>query len=159
MAGRFTPRKRDLFLKCLREGFSVRSACKRAGVSHTHVYRLKGQDESMFDEQFAEAWEDAIAEGTAMYEDELKERIMEGEPVLGREGEIVGYRKSDRLLEFALKARDPDTYAEKRKTELTGADGGPLQTEHSGALVLDDRARKERIRDLREALGKRDEKQ
>jgi len=157
VAGRFTPRKKKLFLEKLSEGFTVRAACKRAGVSHTHVYQMRNPDyPRLYNEKFAEAWDDAIAEGTAHYEDELKDRIFEGEPILDKNGEIVGYRKSDRLLEFALKSRDPDTYVEKRKTELTGADGGPLEANVSAQVILDDQARKERIRELREALGKRE---
>jgi hypothetical protein len=42
---------------------------------------------------------------------------------------IVGYKRmfDSQLAQFRLKALAPDRYAERRKTELTGAGGGPVQ--------------------------------
>jgi hypothetical protein len=42
---------------------------------------------------------------------------------------IVGYKRmfDSQLAQFRLKALAPDKYAERRKTELTGANGGPVQ--------------------------------
>jgi len=149
--GRITKKNLDKFLSLLREGYSVRSAVRGARISSSGVYKKRDQDP-----EFRAAWQDALDEGTGLYEDEMKNRVFEGEPILGREGEIVGFKKSDRLLEFALRSRDPETYAEKRKTELTGANGGPLETSNTTEIALTPEARQQRIRDLREALGKRE---
>jgi hypothetical protein len=49
--------------------------------------------------------------------------------VLHRFTGVVGYKRmfDAQLAQFRLKALAPDKYAERRKTELTGKDGGPVQ--------------------------------
>jgi hypothetical protein len=49
--------------------------------------------------------------------------------VLHRFTGVVGYKRmfDAQLAQFRLKALAPDKYAERRKTELTGANGGPVQ--------------------------------
>jgi len=87
-------------------------------------------------------------------------RAIEGweEPVFGRdEGQHAGtvqvgtVRKYDHgLLMFRLKALLPDKYADRKKTELTGKDGGPVQLQP----VIDTlRDRLDRMRSLRETPG------
>ena len=126
MAGRFTDRKKKKLLSELRQGRFLRTAAKNAGVHRSTVEAHREKDPA-----FNEAVEDAIAEGTGLYEDELQTRVFDGEErtVFNKQGDSETYFvKSDRLLEFALKARDRKTYGDQRTTELTGKDGGPIQT-------------------------------
>lgn len=150
MAGSFSKAKRTKLFKMLREGQFLATACKNAGVSRSWVYELRERDEA-----FAKLVDDAIADGTGVYEDELRTRILEGEPVYDRNGDIVGERKSDRLLEFALKARDRETYGDQKRTELTGPDGGPIQTSNSTSKMTPEE-KKARAKKVRELLGKKD---
>ena len=147
---RVTKKVKDAFINQLHEGHSVRAACRFVNVSKTTMYNHRDKDPS-----FKQRWDDACEAGIGLIEDELKDRILEGEPVFNREGEIIGYRKSDRLLEFMLRARDPDTYAERRRTEVTGADGGPIQSE-SLVSEMTPEERKQRKRYLKELLGKKE---
>jgi hypothetical protein len=152
MAGTFSKRKQKKVLECLAEGQFVTTACKNAGVSRSWFNKFRKREENA---AFAEAVEDAIAEGTGIYEDELRTRVLEGEPVLDKDGNHVGDRKSDRLLEFALKARDRETYGDKVRSEVTGKDGGPIQQQQETTILSPEQKKAEIVR-LREVLGKRE---
>jgi hypothetical protein len=160
MAGRLTKRKREKFIKLLQEGRTIRSACRGINASHSTLYRAKAAvpGDSDFYEGFREAWDDALCDGVGVWEDSLFEMAIEGEPITSTnrqtgETEVVGYRKSERAIEFGLRAKDPDTYAERRRLE--GADGGPIRTESVTAEMTDEEKR-ERAKYLREILGKKD---
>lgn len=84
--------------------------------------------------RFTEYESIALEAFVEVMEQEADRRGMEGwlEPVFSHKtGEMLGHvRKFDsRLLEMRLKALDPDKYADRRKTELTGANGGPIQVQ------------------------------
>jgi len=63
------------------------------------------------DPDFAEAWDEALEEGTDLLEDEARRRAMAG---------------SDHLLMFILKSRRPAQYRERSVHEHTGPAGGPV---------------------------------
>jgi hypothetical protein len=139
------------FLAALRELPVIKHACDAVGIDRVTAWRAKQADE-----EFAAAWEDAMEEGIDRAEQEAFRRGVVGfeEPVLhqGRlqyvyeryEDEETGEEKyrlvldakgqpvplttrkhSDALLSLFLKGRRKKVYADR--TELTGADGGPVQ--------------------------------
>lgn len=91
---------RDAFLTALAQEGTVCAACRNAGISRTHAYRARQQDES-----FAVAWADVESTVT----DKLESKAVE----LALAGEV-------KLLEFLLKARRPDVYREHTKVEHAG---------------------------------------
>jgi len=114
------------FLAILAEGGSVKLAAEKAKIGRRTAYEWKAADP-----EFAAAWEEAVEAGTDALEDEAKRRAYNGvdEPVF-YQGEQCGLvrKYSDTLLIFLLKARRPEKYRERTTTEVTGKDGGPIET-------------------------------
>lgn len=138
------------FLAALAEIPVVAHAARAAGVEYRYVYMTRAADED-----FARAWDEAMEQGIDRAEQEAFRRAVVGfeEPVVhqGRlqyvyeryeaEDGSEGYRPvldangqpipltvrkhSDALLALMLKGRRKKVYADR--TELTGADGGPVQ--------------------------------
>jgi len=84
------------------------------------------------DQEFAEAWEAAIEDGTQVLENEAVRRALEGwdEDVYDGEGAVVRRtrRYNPALLIFLLKARRPEVYRDQvARVEVTGANGGPVE--------------------------------
>lgn len=78
------------------------------------------------DEQFAAAYNDALADAADSLEAEARRRAVEGVVTTKRtkDGETYDEIKySDSLLLALLKAKKPDEFAERTKTELTNPDG------------------------------------
>lgn len=69
---------------------------------------------------------------TEYLEQEVKRRALMGtrEPIVYK-GEVTGYRrkKSDNLLMFILKGREPEKYRDNARIEVTGEGGGPIEVE------------------------------
>lgn len=63
-----------IFLAALADGFQVRSASKKAGVSRSHAYDCKREDEV-----FSKEWDSAVAEALDDDEEELMRRGREGD--------------------------------------------------------------------------------
>lgn len=105
----WTPKKRDRFLKELSAMPNVSRACRLAQIARSTAYALRERDAN-----FADAWDAAIEAGI----DTLEEKAW-------RRAE----RESDTLAIFLLKAHRPEKYRETVRSELTGADGGPIRTE------------------------------
>lgn len=86
-------------------------AAKAVGVPYSLLWIWKARYP-----EFAEAWEAAKVAGLEAVEDELHRRAVEGiERPLTWRGERTGHfvtEYSDRLLEFELKALDPERYRE-----------------------------------------------
>ena len=99
---------RPAFLASLAETCNVSEACRVSGISRPTVYEHRAADA-----EFAAAWDDAVAAGVEALELTARQRAV---------------RESDTLLIFLLKAHRPDVYRENRRTELTGANGGPVET-------------------------------
>lgn len=142
---------REAFLASLREVPVVARACDAVGIQRSTAYRAAEADPA-----FQEAWDDAIETGVDRAEAEAFRRGVTGfeEPALDK-GHLV-YRHeryvdeggkeqwrmllddagqpvpltirkhSDTLLALFLKGRRKKVYADR--TELTGADGGPVAT-------------------------------
>ncbi len=138
------------FLAALRELPVIRHACEAVGIDRVTAWRAKQADE-----EFAAAWDDAMEEGIDRAEQEAFRRGVVGfeEPVLhqgrlqyvyeryedengqeqyrlvldanGQPIPLTTRKHSDALLALFLKGRRKKVYADR--TELTGADGGPVQ--------------------------------
>lgn len=121
----------------------IQSACDEVGVDRTTVLRWKNDDEA-----FAREWGKAYDAAIDGLEREAMRRAFEGweEPVY-QGGAMVGtIRKfSDTLLIFLMKGARPGKYRDNARIELTGADGGPVQTQAVDSL---DDHEKRRLRQL-----------
>lgn len=125
------------FLAALRELPVVAHACKAVGIERSTAYRARETDQA-----FAQAWDDAMEEGIDRAEQEAFRRAVAGyEKPVWYKGELVGTETvhSDALLALILKGRRKKVYAER--TELTGADGGPV-------AQVDDTAKAARVAQL-----------
>jgi hypothetical protein len=119
-----TAQKDAKFLELLSQGATVGAAARGAGYARRSLYRWRKARAD-----FAAAWDDALAEGTDLLEDEALRRAKDGfdEPRF-YEGQVCGHvrRYSDTLLIFLLKARRPGKYGDKVTAEHTGPGGGPI---------------------------------
>jgi hypothetical protein len=80
------------FLKALAENGVVLTACDASGVSRCRAYQKRREDP-----KFAAAWEQAIEDAADRLEAEAVKRAR---------------KRSDRLLEFLLKARRPEVFGD-----------------------------------------------
>lgn len=111
------------FIGALREGVSVSSAARRAGVCRKTVYRYRDQQDD-----FRKSWDDAVEDGTDRLEDEALRRAMEGtdKPVYQGGVNVGTIREySDTLAIFLLKARRPEKFRDN------------VDIKHSGRVQLD----------------------
>jgi hypothetical protein len=106
-------------LEALARGMSPTSAANAAGVGRSTAYLWRQEDP-----EFAVKWDEAVANGIDLLEDEARRRAVEGvkRPVYRRGvlvGEITEY--SDGLLIFLLKRRRPEVYGDRmtRREKLT----------------------------------------
>lgn len=139
------PSHADVAIAELARGYSVVRACAVAGIERRNFYYRLNTDQE-FAARVAEAQHAGIlylddiarsrgAEGTAepvIYQGELQycKDPVTGALKLDGNGDPIPLtvnKLSDNLLMFTLKSRDRAKYADRH--ELTGADGGPLQTE------------------------------
>ena len=124
------------FLEALRECGILAEAARRAGASYSTVMARRKTDAD-----FAAAVDDALEESFDAMEAEARRRAVEGvDKGVWHQGVQVGTERvySDSLMQFLLKGYRK-RFATDR-TELTGADGGPVQ--------MDDTARAARVAQL-----------
>lgn len=123
---KLSPQKVEKFLEALmNNGGNITNAADAAGSKKIYFYNL-----AKTDEEFKRRFDEARELGLQSLEDEARRRAFEGtqEPVYyqGREvGSVTRY--SDSLMALLLKGGMPEKYADRTKTELSGANGGPLQ--------------------------------
>ena len=138
------------FLEALRNAPVIRHACEAVGISRVTAWRARQADE-----EFAQAWDEALEDGIDRAEHEAFKRGVVGfeEPVIDKgrlayryeryedeEGQeqyrlmldangqpmpLTVKKHSDALLALFLKGRRKKVYA--ARTEITGAEGGPVQ--------------------------------
>jgi len=126
------------FLAALREVPVVSRACAAVGIERSTAYRAADADDD-----FRAAWDDAMEEGVDRAEQEAFRRAVEGtDKGVWHQGTLVGSERvySDALLSLFLKGRRKKVYADR--TELTGADGGPVQQ------IVDESAKAARVAQL-----------
>lgn len=124
------------FLADLRVYGNVSHAAIAADIGRTTAYAWRERYVT-----FARAWDDALEEACDLMELEARRRAIEGtdEPVhyLGEQVDTVK-KYSDTLLIFLLKGHRPEKYAERRKDEITGPDGGPILVKGYGNVSPDE---------------------
>lgn len=115
----------NAFLAALSEVGLLTYAAEAAGVDRSTVFRRRREDE-----EFEQAVQDALEQAADKLEREARRRAVEGveEPVY-QGGKRVGTKLvySDTLLALLLKGRRKQVFAER--TEITGAEGGPVKQE------------------------------
>lgn len=141
---------KSVFLEALRNVPVIRHACEAATINRVTAWRARESDPA-----FAEAWDEALEEGIDRAEQEAFRRAVVGfeEPVVdkgrlayryeryldeegaehyrivldehGQPVPLTTRKHSDALLALFLKGRRKKIYADR--TELTGAEGGPVQ--------------------------------
>lgn len=106
------PQQKQKFLQRLRSAAgNVSKAAKAAAISRNAAYDHKNSDPD-----FSQAWDNVIDDVVDAMEQEMHRRATRGvlEPVFYQGEMVAKVRKhSDRLLEFALKAKRPDVYRER----------------------------------------------
>ena len=140
----------EVFLEALRHVPVIAHACRAAGVSRTVAWQRRQADQD-----FAAAFEEAMEAGIDRAEQEAFRRAVVGyeepvidkgrlcyvyerivdeagdesfRPVLDEQGQPVPLttrKHSDALLSLFLKGRRKKVYSDR--TEVTGADGGPIK--------------------------------
>lgn len=116
-------------------------ACREAGVTRETIRQWEEHDET-FGFRYVEAKEQV----NDLYRDEARRRaldgvethiVSQGKLVRDDEGKpLVEHKYSDTMLQFIMKARMPE-YREKQQMELTGKDGGAIQTHAQHEISLD----------------------
>ncbi len=138
--------KRSAFLRRLAETGNISAAARHADVSRSAVYAWRAGDAA-----FAAGWVDAEQEARRRAVDGVEQPILSGGKFVRHDdGSIATIRHySDRLLEFLLKARRPETYGSRAETKEGGKDG-------DGALTDEERAQRvARLLDAARARGAR----
>jgi len=130
---RLTPKKKERFCKELvLTGGHVTKAAQAVGISRVTCYDHRDPESPRYDPDFEIAWNAAVEEGTENLEKEAYRRAHDGvdEPHFYKD-KVAGYvrKYSDVLLMFLLKARKRNVYDAPQRQELSGKDGGPIQTE------------------------------
>jgi hypothetical protein len=117
--------------------------CVNAGVV-TNPYGAAGIDDSLpyqrreTDTVFREAWAKAKLIGKEALLAEATRRAFHGveKPVFHQGVQVGTIREySDGLLQFLLRALDPETFRERRETTIKGGPEHPLHHEHAGKLT------------------------
>lgn len=105
---------------------NVTNASEAVSIARSTAYALAERDTV-----FAAAWAEAQEEAADRIEAEIHRRAVEGvlEPVFYK-GERAGYtrRYSDSLLALLAGATRPAKFRTRIDQQITGANGGPLQT-------------------------------
>jgi hypothetical protein len=134
---RFTKARRRQFLALLSDGSFIGRACEAIGISRQAVHKHQQKDP-----EFARQVELARSVGAGVLEDEALRRAVHGtEKPVFQGGKLVGHVRehSDTLLLALLRAHLPEKYTERSKTELTGADGGPVKVQDMLPLEVQQR--------------------
>lgn len=126
-------KRRELFLAELRVIPNVARACRISGLNRRVAYASRERDP-----EFAEAWDDAMAEGLDSIEGEVMRRAIEGvpdRPTFAPDGTRIEVRRySDTLAQLVLKAHNPK-YKDQQRIDLGNADGKPFVTEDGAAAA------------------------
>jgi hypothetical protein len=107
----WSPDKQREFIEALADSGSVAQAAQAVGMSERSAYKLRRSPGA---ESFDYAWSAATDAAAKRLLDEAFERALVGsdEPVFNRDGDRVGlrFRKSDKMLQFLLRAYMPGRF-------------------------------------------------
>ena len=130
------------FLQAFAEMPMVKRAAKEAGIDRTTHYvwmKEEGEEAEAYQEAFANLKERV----NGALEDEAFRRAVVGtKKTVFYQGVKCGALRefSDPLLKMLLQANMPHKYQERRATEITGRDGGPIRVVSAEALSDDELA-------------------
>jgi hypothetical protein len=120
-----TPARKEAFLASFAQHGIVSRACRDADIDRSTVYLWKEHDAA-----FLVRYNQALEEAKDAIREEVRRRAQDGwdEDVyqLGKYAGTV-HKYSDTLLIFHAKMLMPE-YRDKQQVELTGPNGGPLQS-------------------------------
>lgn len=142
-------RRKELMLRYLAEGWSIRHACERAGCTPPTL-ALYRKDDPAFDDQCLEA----IEMGTDALEDTalMRARFGTDKPVFYQGEECGTIREySDTLLIFLLKARRPEKFSERIRNTLENPDGSAVAFTFNTGGAAPEKIMEARSRDAVEA--------
>ena len=126
----WTPQRQVDFIAALADSGCVEQAAREVGMSARSCYRLRRSPGS---ENFAAAWEAALAQAARSLVDLAFERAINGsdEPVFDKDGHRVGrrMRHNDRLLMFLLRAYMPERFRHAHKSVREPREPPPPATE------------------------------
>jgi len=123
----WTPARQRGFIEALADTGSVRAAAQLQGMTPESAYQLRRQEGA---EEFAAAWEAALAHGVKRIEDVAMDRALNGVEVpVYSYGKLVGTRVqyNDRLLMFMLRNRASDRFTDGRARALNALDQATLK--------------------------------
>lgn len=112
------PKRDAKFFEILAKHGVVGLACKAATYSRSQAYQYRKDDPD-----FAAGWDDALETYTEALEAEADRRARDGtERGVYYKGERIGTvnEYSDSLLQFRLKALNPEKYRERLDTKVSG---------------------------------------
>jgi hypothetical protein len=116
---------KPIFLEALANGSTITEAAAAAGVDRSTAWRTRDRDP-----EFLAAFEQAMESSADILEQTARRRAIDGweEPVY-QGGQLIGSKTvySDSLLALLLKGRRKSVFSDR--TELTGANGGPVKTQ------------------------------
>ena len=126
----WSPERQRAFIAALADCGCVEQAAKEVGMSVQSCYRLRRSHGA---ENFAAAWDAAIAQAARGLVDLAFERAINGtnEPVFDREGNQVGrrHRHHDGLLKFLLSAYLPERFRHAHQRHIGPAEASPPRAE------------------------------
>lgn len=127
-----TAAKKEAFLQAYAATANISEASRIVGITYSTPYQWFKKDP-----KFSDAFADVREQAAQRLEDEAVSRATVGvdEPVFFQ-GEIVGHvnKRSDSLLMFLLKGWMPGKYRDRLSTEISGPNGGPIQSIDLGKL-------------------------
>jgi hypothetical protein len=134
----WTPVRRAHFLQHLADTGSVAAAARAVGMSRQSAYALRRQPGA---EDFARAWDDALADAGGRFEELVMDRIVEGEAeVIEREGCVVEVRRRPcdvRLLLYHLKRLEDRRIARQQAAvSVTGPDASIVSSVREEIIAL-----------------------
>lgn len=115
-SGKFTAKKKRLFLNYLKKSGNKAGAAAKIGVGRSLISYHEKQDP-----HFAEEVQKALAFAEQEIDEEVYRRGIEGvKEDVWYQGDIVGEKTtySDRMLEFRAKTLNPERYGDKSKVDL-----------------------------------------
>lgn len=133
-----TPVRKDAFLASFARHGIVSRACKDAEIDRSLVYQWKEHDDD-----FLIRYNIALEEAKDAIREEVRKRAQDGwDEDVYQLGKYAGkvHKYSDTLLIFHAKMLMPE-YRDKQQVELTGPNGGPLQTVEIYKVRLPDNGR------------------
>lgn len=134
-----SPEQWERFFKNMADLGNIRLACEASGIhrSTVHAYNRgefpEGFDGDAWTARFEAAREDAAdrleAEAFRRAHDGWAKKVYK-KPGDDSGGVVEEWAYSDALMVLLLKANRPEKFKDRAATELTGKDGGPIQTEN-----------------------------